>query len=183
MVPGPGPDLGDLVPAGVDVAPAGVAEGHVRVRLQQPHLVLEGVVGEQEVVSGDDDQVAAPARLRALHQRAHEPLVPLVPDQADARVGEVGADHVHRVVRGAVVDEDQLEVGERLPQDRLDAPRQEARVVVVQDRHREQGARQDHSSQASKAPRSAAANRRSLSNRVMKVRPMVPAGRVSAACA
>ena len=68
-------------------------------------------------------------RVEAAVQRSGEPLALVVADHAKAPVGQQ-VERLLRAVRRCVVDDEELEVANGLPQDAVDRDAEVARVVV-----------------------------------------------------
>ncbi len=144
LVGGRSVELTQPVPVGVDQLDSG-ADGHaVRVSAEVGHLPLEPV-GQGDVVGVHPGGELAPGQPKHLIEGDDEPGVRPT-DQADAGVpGGVLPEDRRRPVGRAVVDDQELEVGERLTEDALDRLGHVPLGVVHRHQHVD-GRRRAHSS-------------------------------------
>jgi hypothetical protein len=128
---------GDIVL--VDEHERRIHEADLWMRVERRDLARDRVGAQRVVVRIEDPDELAPRHRESLVVREDAAPVRLVEHDANARVGRVACDDLATVVRGAVVDDDDLDRGIGLPEQRVDRARQVPAVVVV--RHYERDAR------------------------------------------
>jgi hypothetical protein len=115
-------------PALVEIGHRGPDDRGAPLGLEALHLPLQAL-GDGDVVGVQPRDVAAARPLEATVQRACKPELPFVAEHLQPAVLD-SVEHGLRPVRRRIVDDQQLEVCERLREDAAERVREEARVVV-----------------------------------------------------
>src|SRR5690606_12830556 len=103
------------------------AEPDLGMRVQESNLRLEAA-GKRFSVRVHAGDIFPPGGRKSPVEGRHEPEIAGIADQSDARI-RVAFDDLCRAVRGPVVDDDELEVGEGLTENAVDRVAQEGRGV------------------------------------------------------
>ena len=120
----------------VEVEDPGPDRGDRRSRSDSSELGFEPL-GQGDIVRVEPGDVSALGLVEATVQRRGEAELLLVADHPEPRVLDSGED-CGRLVRRSVIDHDQLEVVDGLPQHAFDGHGEEARVVMDREENRDQ---------------------------------------------